>query len=187
MVGLEPQEEGKKYMGKEKSLESLNEKAWYRLVKSVFLISFVGVLLIANAIGIMSIGIKNLNKEKTTIYCTSGDKKVLTLKQSGVYLYRSDFKNGFDYKKYVASGSKYTIEDILKACYGESNVKSHMYFLNTLDVQLFDIKPVYSYSEFINYFLIANLSIFGFFEVLRRIFYYVVLGKIVPKEKEDIV
>lgn len=49
-------------------------------------------------------------------------------------------------------------------------------------IHLFDIKPIYSYKEFIMYFLIINISILLIFEVLRRVFYYIVLGAIKPKK-----
>lgn len=49
-------------------------------------------------------------------------------------------------------------------------------------VKLFDIKPVYTYSKFIKYFVVGNLLILFFFEILRRAFYYIVLGSIIPKK-----
>ncbi len=49
-------------------------------------------------------------------------------------------------------------------------------------IHLFDIKPVYTYKDFVLYFLIINFSILLIFEVLRRIFYYIVLGTIKPKK-----
>lgn len=47
---------------------------------------------------------------------------------------------------------------------------------------LFDIKLVYTYTDFIKFFLIANLIILFIFELIRRVFYYIVLGSIKPKE-----
>lgn len=49
-------------------------------------------------------------------------------------------------------------------------------------IKLFDIKPIYSYSNFTKYFVTGNLLILFFFEVLRRAFYYIVLGSIKPKK-----
>lgn len=48
-------------------------------------------------------------------------------------------------------------------------------------VKLFDIKPVYTYSEFMKYLTLGNLLILLIFEILRRVFYYIILGKIRPK------
>lgn len=47
-------------------------------------------------------------------------------------------------------------------------------------VKLFDIKPVITYTEFIKWLIIGNTIVLLFFEVLRRIFYYIVLGKFRP-------
>lgn len=49
-------------------------------------------------------------------------------------------------------------------------------------IHLFDIKPAYTYKDFVLYSLITNLSILLIFEVLRRVFYYIVLGTIKPKK-----
>ena len=49
-------------------------------------------------------------------------------------------------------------------------------------IKLFDIKPVYSYSKFIKYFVVGNILILFFFEAIRRTFYYIVLGSVKPKK-----
>ena len=49
-------------------------------------------------------------------------------------------------------------------------------------IHLFDIKPAYTYKDFVLYSLITNFSILLIFEVLRRVFYYIVLGTIKPKK-----
>lgn len=51
-------------------------------------------------------------------------------------------------------------------------------------VHLFDIKPVYTYKDFILYLFLANFSVLFIFEILRRVFYYIVLGSIKPQKKE---
>ncbi len=43
-------------------------------------------------------------------------------------------------------------------------------------------KPTYSNSYFIKLFIIGNLFILLFFEILRRVFYYIVLGTIKPEK-----
>lgn len=50
------------------------------------------------------------------------------------------------------------------------------------NIKLFDIKPVYTYIEFIKYFIIGNLIILLFFEIFRRIFYYIILGSFKPQK-----
>lgn len=50
-------------------------------------------------------------------------------------------------------------------------------------IKLFDIQPVYTYGKFFKYFIFGNLAILSLFEVLRRVFYYVVLGIIRPQKQ----
>ncbi len=52
--------------------------------------------------------------------------------------------------------------------------------LETYHSHQFDIKPVFSYFEAIKLFVWGNLVILIIFEVMRRAFYYIVLGKIKP-------
>ena len=49
-------------------------------------------------------------------------------------------------------------------------------------VQLFDINPVFSYTKFLLNILGFNTLIVILFEIIRRIFYYIVLGTIRPKK-----
>jgi hypothetical protein len=49
----------------------------------------------------------------------------------------------------------------------------------------FDIELSYSYLPNAAYFLIALLSVLLFFETLRRIFYYIILGSLFPGKKSE--
>lgn len=48
-------------------------------------------------------------------------------------------------------------------------------------IKFFEVRPSFTHIKFIEYLLIGNFSIFIFFEILRHIFYYVVLGTFRPK------
>ena len=89
---------------------------------------------------------------------------------------------------YEIKGNKEELSEVDKI-YLKSEIKKIMEGFKTnkeksryLDysVKLFDIKPVYSYTEFYKFFIIGNLIILLVFEVLRRVFYYIVLGTIRP-------
>jgi len=74
--------------------------------------------------------------------------------------------------------------EIMKESY-KSNSQKRSYL--DYSVHLFDIKPAYIYrttiKDFILYFFIINFVILLIFEVLRRVFYYIVLGTIRPKKR----
>lgn len=62
----------------------------------------------------------------------------------------------------------------------KSNEQKNAYL--DYSVHLFDIKPIYSHVEFIEKIITVNLIIVVFFELIRRSFYYIVLGSIKPKK-----
>ncbi|MBP9855882.1 MAG: hypothetical protein KBC48_01040 [Candidatus Pacebacteria bacterium] len=213
-----------------KTLQHLNSKVWYRLLKVVFGLCVLLVLGIYNFI-IISDGVKNIDNDKTVIFCTYGDKKILTPNKIGIELSNYEFRNGFDYKNFFEGYNDYTIKSIFKSCYPQSNddidifaaqrvyevvghdnlmireegrppltddqkkyldeiipkIEGNYININKskyLDysIKLFDIKPSYTYIEFIKYFVLGNLLILFFFEVLRRVFYYILVGSIKPKK-----
>jgi hypothetical protein len=49
-------------------------------------------------------------------------------------------------------------------------------------IKLFTIDPAFTYSKFLTFFIVGNLSILLFFEIIRRVFYYIILGTIKPKK-----
>lgn len=49
-------------------------------------------------------------------------------------------------------------------------------------LQIFDIKPHYSYTSFILYSILTIIWIYLWFEFLRRVFYYIFLWSFFPKE-----
>lgn len=54
-------------------------------------------------------------------------------------------------------------------------------YLN-FSIKLFDVKPVFTYSNFLKSFFIGNFIILLIIEALKRGFYYVVLGTLKPKK-----
>lgn len=99
-----------------KTLQYLNSKAWYRLLKVVFGLCILIALVIFNGI-IISDGVKSIDNNKTTISCSYDDKKILTPKQIGIELSNYEFKNRFDYKNFFEGYNNYAIRTIFKNCY----------------------------------------------------------------------
>ncbi len=216
-------------MENKKTIEYLNGKMWYRLLKVVFGFIVLASILIFNG-WIIEEGLIRLDNHKTLITCTYGEKKTFTPKQIDINLPTYQFKNEFNYKNFFETYNDYYIEAIFKNCYQPTNDNIDVYaaqkvyevwgndrlsikkddrppltetekqYLDELipkievaygsgktqylnySVQLFDIKPVYTYAEFIKLFLLGNFVILFISEMLRRIFYYIVLGKIRPEK-----
>ncbi|MEK7452675.1 MAG: hypothetical protein AAB614_00390 [Patescibacteria group bacterium] len=210
------------------SLQYLNSKAWYRLLKVIFGLCVLLVLVIYNFI-IINYGVKNIDNDKTIISCTYGNKQTLTPNKIGIELSYYELRDSFNYKNFFEGYNDYT-KTIFKSCYPQANddidifaaqrvyevvgndnlmIKKEQsppltddqkkYLDETIpkikksytnsdkakyldySIKLFDIKPSYTYTKFIKYFVLGNLLILFFFEVLRRAFYYIFLGNIKPK------
>lgn len=213
-----------------KTINELNSKAWYRLLKIIFGLCILLVLIAFNWIIIID-GAKSVDNNKTTISCTYGDKKFLTPQQIGIELSNYQFRGGFNYKNFFEGYNDYAIKTIFKNCYqptsddidvfaaqkvyevwgndrlsikkddrpplteaekkylDETIPKIESSYINSdktkyLDysVKLFEIQPIYTYGKFLKYFIFGNLLILFLFEILRRAFYYVVLGSIRPQK-----
>ena len=202
-----------------KTLETLNEKVWYRFLKVIFVLAGLIVLGFYNLL-IFSDGLTNVSETKTTIQCLHKDQKTFTAKQLNISFSNYDFPNGlFNYKNFYEGYNDYKIKAILKGCYDKevNDVYSMQkyYELNLQDkttisrveftpiqamentyltsekikyldysFKFFDIKPQFTHSRFIWHLLIGNLIIIVVLEILRRVFYYVILGSIRPKKNE---
>lgn len=191
-----------------KTISELNSKMWYRFLKVIFCVLFSLIILIFNGV-IIKLGIKRLDNDKTIINCTQQDKKILSPQKIGVLFSSDEFKDGFNYEKYIYNYNDYNLKQILNSCYNPQNggdfvdaIKNEYGKIDKNDfvgpvrkkliekygepvdfsVDVFDIKPIFTYAGFIKYFFIGNLSIFLCFEIIRRMFYYVISGTIKPKK-----
>ena len=168
-------------MENKKTISWLNSKVWYRFLKVVFICSILFCLLIGNA-SLLSNGVKRLDNGKTLISCkTTSNKNTYTPNELEIKLTASNFTQDGEF---IDPKSK-----IWKTCGGGFDPSSS--FANSLNLfdkyvilpnLVFDINPVYTYKEFILKFIINNLLVILFFEILRRAFYYIILGKIRPEK-----
>lgn len=91
----------------------------------------------------------------------------------------NELTEGKPYEELSEAEKSYVNSEIEKITTGFKTNSEKAKYLD-YSMKFFDIEPVYSYTEFIKLFVIGNLIILLVFEVLRRIFYYIVLGTIRP-------
>ncbi len=194
-----------KNMENKKTIKYLNGKVWYRFIKVLFILIFFSVLVGYN-IDISYYGIKKIDLQNSVVKCNFGpDYKKSNLSDLGLYLSASDFYN-YNYKSfYTNPDNEYSIKTILSFCTGtpysqinplvqqgafdyrknipfDGGVSANDFIKAvTYEHHLFDITPVFSYSNFFENFFIYNIIIIFVFEVIRRGFYYVVLGTLKPE------
>ena len=221
-----------------KTIAELNTKAWYRLLKVTFGLSFIILLITLNTI-IFSDGIRKINREKTLIKCNSKNKAEFSPASINLNLSSKYFQEQFNYKKFFEDNNEFSIKSIAEVCspktinnlgtndtglkdiydvqkvqeiknaqglsgvenlnkeqidkleveyYKYEEVTKNIRFSNEktryldFSFKLFDITPVFNYNSFLKFFLLGNFVIFILFEVIRRMFYYIVLGNVKPNK-----
>ncbi|MBU6142228.1 hypothetical protein KGO95_03910 [Patescibacteria group bacterium] len=216
-------------MVSKKSISDLEDKAWYRFIKLVFVFALVFILGAFNII-VFSSGIKHVDLSKTVIRCNIGNKDIFTAESGSLSLEDQDFpQDEFDYRIFFDGSHDLEVGRILYICLpkntftdiydaqkyeelenadgilGQKNTPissdAMSSFINDygdyrqqvsglfgdiktkyldFSFNMFDIKPVFDYSG-APLFFSGNFIILIFFEIIRRSFYYVVLGSILPK------
>lgn len=207
------------------TLKELNEKAWYRFLKVVYILLLILVIAVTSFIILGdNNGFKTVDNEKTEIKCNvlkeKGKEKVFTASEYGIKFSNSHFKDGkLDYP-YLIQWSDYIVKDILKVCKREDllnddvitmqrgfeiyqnkslseqemnkrwkedsmkiqNAISSFDKIKYLDFsfKMFDVVPQFTYLYVIKLLVISILVILLIFEIIRRAFYYIVLGKVFP-------
>lgn len=223
---------GKLYHMTFKTIAHLNSKWWYRLIKVLYVLSFITLIAITNFfVYTFTSGITNIDYGKTLVRCEILEPhEPFSIESIGIKINKAYFddKGVFDYRGYFTGNHEYEIKYILAACVGKKHrqdiLSGDVYvFQRTIEIvrskkddseqkrllerdgrliesapynsakekylnfstKLFDVVPQYTYLVFLKYFVLANIAICATLEILRRIFYYIVLGKFRPPKTEQ--
>jgi hypothetical protein len=171
-----------------KTISYLNSKAWYRLLKVVYLLVFLFSLIVAIAIINDIYGVKRLKDHR--VACNYGSKaNFLAYKDKGIYLSDYELENGLgeipskkDSLQTACEITKEERENLIVAIMkgkttddpSSDNYMPPLYRITQEQVVSGRVSDVVSYS------LLTILLIVLVFEVVRRAFYYVVLGSVRP-------
>jgi hypothetical protein len=144
-----------------KSLDELNKRTWYRLLKAAFVVSFV----VSQTIVILIVRSRTEGK----VIAPISFKLVGSLIKEEVPAYRGMTDE-------EAGKAVYQVSPALWADYAAKYEKRYV------------IDPVSWYEEYAEiqrakFCVLAFLGISLFFEVLRRAFYYVIFGRVFPPKK----
>ena len=94
-----------------------------------------------------------------------------------IYAFHKRYELGLAIKGWLPEDKWQLVNQVEKA----DTYDKHKYL--DFNYRLFNVIPKYSYKEFPLLFLIGNILIIFAFELLRRTFYYIVLGKVFPDKK----
>ena len=156
------------------SVEDLNKTIWYRLVKVVYSSFFVLILITVFAYLFYSLmPINILDREASIVKCTNDTQ--YTLRDVGLF-------SPYRYQDLSFLDDNAKIKSICLT--GNPNPASYSLFDKL--PQNYQLDIVYetngTWGIFIATLFGISAGLFLLFELLRRVFYYIVLGKFIPKK-----
>lgn len=168
-----------------KTIYWLNEKLWYRLLKTIFVVVFILFILAT----VLFVG--NETKPKTyedfKITCNYGNKSSYFAHDNGIFIDRNFNPLGLGGLSRLSDSAK---ERMSALC---ENTKDELIEVATLVLSEQDPEPLYKvekekYTEgnwlrFSFYILFTLIILLILFEFIRRSFYYVIFGTIKPTKK----
>lgn len=169
----------------DKTIKTLNEKWWYRLLKVIYIVLLIMFVFSAITLSFSSYSPKKIyDNEKSFIVCDDG--REFSLEENNVYLGISGRISTSDDKKFNSwclDGSEEKVENVdgriarLKKSLATNKVekeKNYIFFSS--------YKIIGDWNNVMLSIFFSMLTIFAVFELFRRIFYYVILGKMKPKK-----
>jgi uncharacterized membrane-anchored protein len=160
---------GVRVKAKVKSIHELKHKSWYRLLKVLYLSFFLLIFITTVSIIIAGNSRPIFDNDRSYIVCNDG--RNLSLSENSIYL-SSNYIPYYDQDK-VKTMCAYNPNDPTKLnepTYSE---------LSRMGVN-YKLVAVYDYSNYLammGYLLLAVVIILALFELIRRIFYYISLGR----------
>lgn len=167
---------------KKLTLNDLNNTIWYRLIKLLFVLTFILLSIVAIITSFENVGNHTTDYK---IICNYGNKNIfLAYKDKNIYLpYNYNPDDGLmilpdNTKKILQETCEISYQE-LKTIYdtvttGQDNNKN-LFTITQVKSNVYTILHAVSWSFF------AIIIIGIFFEIIRRAFYYVILGSIKPE------
>ncbi len=168
-------------MENKKTISYLNSKTWYRLLKVIFIFIFLITCLVTV---INSFDVVGSYQDDYLVVCNMGNKNTfLAYKDKKIYVPSYN-----DYTDSLAKLPDNIKKDLVSACAiseGEMSTKLDKIFNGTDDGNKFyDLTPTKVITDtYLTASLWSILSIFIIFlvfEIIKRAFYYIVLGSLKP-------
>ncbi len=178
-----------------KTIAELNKKWWYRLLKVFYVLIFLLALGVAVAIILDELApYMTTDMGSSTVKCLSGNEKTFSFREVNTltstdlsedkYLILSKAAKLCELK--AENGDKLSEYDFMNIY--RQDKKLHETLSNYIDNShkiTFRQKQVNSWFDVIGASILSFISILLIFEVIKRIFYYIVLGSLRPKKNES--
>ncbi len=173
-------------MTKLKTTSELNDQAWYRLLKvSYVIVSIFVLLIVVFIVYISNKPYSSVDNSATTIKCNYGNKKTFTADEAGIFFVPEDFP-----PSHILPDSKRSqLQQVCEISKEEIQGGLDIFLNKKITNNLFDVSPSISagggWAQVIIYSFIAFLIIGIVLEVIKRIFYYIILGSLFPKQSTE--
>jgi len=169
-------------MENKKTISYLKSKAWYRLVKVFFFLALLIVLGIFGFIAFSSKPYTTIDQYNSKIVCNNGKEYKAGDHGIGIYLPQvfsviRGADNPADAQVLCVEGGSFVPEAVSMDEWTKLTSPTPLYKIEIVE------KTVGNWWSFIGYIVLALFIILAIFEAIRRIFYYIVLGSIKPKNK----
>lgn len=160
-----------------KTIAKLNEKIWYRLLKVIYILALLFVIIFFVADAFESKPKKVFDGYNTTINCEGG-----TAYKAG--------ENDIFFISATDSGKQNQLKELcMSGKFPDMNFEIFKKTSERLDGNPINYTIDYAYKDVGSWGIVIGNALSGIFvmiivfEIIRRIFYYIVLGKIFPKKK----
>lgn len=163
-----------------KTLSELNSKWWYRLIKVIYIASYL-IIVVGSIVAIFYNFSPEFDNAKSYIKCENGKEFILS-------------ENGYDlYSDYMSHSNQVYAEDLCfdgiiefkKEEIGNLEFKKPIVISETEKSGRYELISKYTNRDWFSTVGFSILTILGtgiIFEIFRRIFYYIILGSVRPKK-----
>ena len=156
-----------------KTISELNNKAWYRATKVIYLLSFLAIIALIITLFSVEGDFDVVDVSNSKIICQYGNEKQFLVKE----IFSKDELPTVLPEYYRSAGNEFS-EKILKYCEIDK-IKTRSDQPNGFIPDPYRIEE--KTKKQFGYLLLSLLIAVGVFEAIRRTFYYIVLGTIRPQ------
>jgi len=173
-------------MENKKTISDLNNKAWYRAVKVVYIFSFLAIVIITITLFLAEGEFRVLDVPNSRIVCQYGNEKQFLMKEiftrDEMPITLPNYSNTQPGGLFSRIAQEQLQNQILKSCEINQVTIENSFKGGKADFVPDPFRAEERYKIQIGYLLLSLLILVVVFEMIRRIFYYIFLGNIKPQK-----
>lgn len=166
----------------EKTISYLNQKIWYRAIKVLYILGFIYVATFVTLFAYQTNYKKiEVDNALTRITCNYGNKSVFSAEDAGIVFNLSEFSAGTN----LSDEHRIALMGACDIGLDDRIEKYSLPFSGINEINdYFSVVSLFKYGLDLNKFILTLgtglVWLWLSFEIMRRIFYYIVCGKLMP-------